>query len=248
MKSFDFSIILTCTVNPIQMPNLVRSNPEIRFQDYKKSFNFWVNNAFVNKIILIENSNFDLSYFNEVAEDIKNKEIEIISSNSNNEYDKSLGKGYGQYLCLKEIFDQSQIAKTTKYFIDVTGRHCVKNFKAIIKDIIKNESDIYVNITDNLKFADANIYGGTKNFFINYLLPETKKTNDSQNKIFENCVASATLKAISDGMNLSKTPIYADIEGFIGTNGKKYKQSIIKKIKLFFFRKLKIYFFNHKKY
>jgi hypothetical protein len=49
MKSFDFSIILTCTVNPIQMPNLVRSNPEIRFQDYKKSFNFWVNNAFVNK-------------------------------------------------------------------------------------------------------------------------------------------------------------------------------------------------------
>ena len=248
MKNFDFSIILTCTVNPIQMPNLVRNNPEIRFQDYKKSFNFWVNNAFVNKIILLENSNFDLSYFNEVAEDIKNKEIEIISSNSNNEYDKSLGKGYGQYLCLKEIFDQSQIAKTTKYFIDVTGRHCIKNFKAIIEDIIKNESDIYVNITDNLKFADANIYGGTKNFFINYLLPETKKTNDSQNKIFENCVASATLKAISDGMNLSKTPIYADIEGFIGTNGKKYKQSIIKKIKLFFFRKLKIYFFNHKKY
>jgi len=248
MNNFDFSIILTCTVNPIKMPNLVRSNPEIRFQDYKKSFNFWIKNAFVNKIILLENSNFDLSYFNEIAKNIKNKEIEIISSNSNNEYDKSLGKGYGQYLCLKEIFDQSKIAKTTKYFIDITGRHCVKNFKAIIEDIQKSESDIYVNITDNLKFADANIYGGTKKFFINYLLPETKKTNDLQNKIFENCVASATLKAVSDGMNLSKTPIYAEIEGFIGTNGKKYKQNIIKKIKLFFFRKLKIYFFNHKKY
>jgi len=248
MKNFDFSIILTCTINPIQMPNLARSNPEIRFQDYKKSFNFWVNNTFVNKIILIENSNYDLSYFNKIAKDIKNKEIEIISSNSNNRYDKSLGKGYGQYLCLKEVFDQSQIAKTTKYFVDVTGRHCIKNFKAIIEDIIKNESDIYINITDNLKFADANIYGGTKKFFINYLLPETKKTNDSQNNIFENCVASATLKAVSDGMNLSKTPIYADIEGFIGTNGKKYKQNIIKKIKLFFFRKLKIYFLNHKKY
>jgi len=248
MKNFDFSIILTCTINPIQMPNLVRSNPEIRFQDYKKSFNFWANNSFVNKIILLENSNFDLSYFNKIAKDIKNKEIEIISSNSNNKYDKSLGKGYGQYLCLKEIFDQSKIAKTTQYFIDVTGRHCIKNFKAIIKDIVENKSDIYVNITNNLKFADANIYGGTKKFFINYLLPETKKTNDSQNKIFENCVASATLKAVSDGMNLSRIPIYADIDGFSGTAGKKYKQNIIKKIKLFFFRKLKIYFFNHKKY
>jgi hypothetical protein len=127
------------------------------------------------KIILLENSNFDLSYFNEVAENIKNKEIEIISSNSNNEYDKSLGKGYGQYLCLKEIFEQSQIAKTTKYFIDVTGRHCVKNFKAIIEDIIKSESDIYVNITDNLKFADANIYGGTKKFFYKLLIARNKK-------------------------------------------------------------------------
>ena len=248
MKNFDFSIILTCTVNPIQMPNLVRSNPEIRFQDYKKSFNFWVNNAFVDKIILLENSNFDLSYFNEVAKDIKNKEIEIISSNSNNEYDKSLGKGYGQYLCLKEIFDQSKIAKTTKYFIDITGRHCVKNFKAIIEDIQESKSDIYVNITDNLKFADANIYGGTKNFFIKYLIPETKKTNDSLNRIFENCVSNATLRAVSEGLTLSKTPVYAEIDGFIGTNGKKYKQNIIKKIKLYFFRKLKIYFFNHKKY
>ena len=230
------------------MPNLVRSNPEIRFQDYKKSFNFWVNNMFVNKIILIEKLNFDLNYFKEIAKKIKNKKIEIISSNSNNTYNKSLGKGYGQYLCLKEIFDKSQIAKNTKYFIDVTGRHCIKNFKAIIQDIIKNKSDVYINITANLKFADANIYGGTKKFFINYLLPETKKTNDSKNKIFENCVANATLKAVSEGMNLSKTPIYADIDGFIGTNGKKYKQNIIKKIKLYFFRKLKIYFFNHKKY
>ena len=87
-----------------------------------------------------------------------------------------------------------------------------------------------------------------KNNFTNYVLPETKKTNDSLNNIFENCVANATLKAISDGMSLSKIPLYADIQGFIGTNGKQYKQNIFKKIKLFFFRKLKIYFFNHKKY
>ena len=116
MKNFDFSIILTCTINPIQMPNLARSDPEIRFQDYKKSFNFWVKNEFVDKIILIENSNFDLNYFKEIAKNIKNKDIEIISSNSNNTYNKALGKGYGQYLCLKELFDKSQIAKNTKYF------------------------------------------------------------------------------------------------------------------------------------
>ena len=248
MKNFNFCLILTCTINPVQMPDLVRSDPRIRLQDYKKSFNFWINNKFVDKIILIENSNYDLSFFREIANNSKDKQIEIISSDSNNTYNKSLGKGYGQYLCLKEIFEKSKILKTSEYCIDVTGRHCIKNFKTIVDDIQKNQSDIYVNLTDNLKFADANIYGGTKEFFVKYLIPETEKTNDSLNRIFENCVCNATLKAISNGMTLSKIPIYAEIEGFIGTNGKKYKQGIIKKIKLYFFRKLKIYFFNHKKY
>ena len=66
--------------------------------------------------------------------------------------------------------------------------------------------------------------------------------------IFENCVANAVLKAVSDGYTLSRVPIYAIIDGHIGTNGKKYQQNFFKRIKLFFFRKLKIYFLNHKKY
>jgi hypothetical protein len=248
MKNIDFCLILTCTINPTGMPNLVRNNPETRLEDYKKSFNFWIKNDYIKKIIFIENSNYNLDYFKKNSKNISDKEIEIISCDLNNTYDKNLGKGYGQYLCLKEIYSSSKIFKNIDYFIDVTGRHKINNFNSIIKDMADNKTDIYINITDNLKFADANIYGGSKKFFINYLLPETKKTNDSLNNIFENCVAKATLKAVADGMTLSKTPIYADIDGYIGTNGKKYKQNIIKKIKLFFFRKLKIYFFNHKKY
>lgn len=246
--SKDFSLILTCTINPGSMPNLVRSNINHRLEDYKKSFNFWIKNDFIKKLILIENSNYDLAYFKNISKTITNKEIEIISSNSNNNFNKELGKGYGQYLCLKEVFEKSVIAKKTDYFIDVTGRHCVKNFDDIIKHIFTCNADIYVNITNNLKFADCNIYAGSKKFFLDYLIPETKKTNDKMNKIFENCVANAVLKAISEGLILSDTPIYADIDGYIGTNGKKYKQNFFKRTKLFFYRKLKNYFFSHKKY
>mgnify|MGYP001159623395 FL=1 len=248
MKNFDFALILTCTIDPGNMPNLVRKNIETRLNDYKKSLNFWINNKDVNKIIFIENSGSDLSYFRNLVKSENNKEIEILSTNSNNSYDKNLGKGYGQYLCLKEVFESSKIAQKTNYFINVTGRYCIKNFSLILKDIISNNTNIYINLSNNLKYANPSLFGGSKKFFTNYVLPETKKTNDSLNNIFENCVANATLKAISDGMSLSKIPLYADIQGFIGTNGKQYKQNVFKKIKLFFFRKLKIYFFNHKKY
>ena len=61
-------------------------------------------------------------------------------------------------------------------------------------------------------------------------------------------MAIAVLKGVSDGLILSKTPIYAELDGYIGTNGKKFNFNLFKKIKLYFFRKLKSYFFNHKKY
>ena len=90
--SKDFSLILTCTINPGDMPNLVRSNIDKRLEDYKKSFDFWIRNDFIKKLILIENSNYDLSYFKNISKNITNKEIEIISSNSNNSLTKNLEK------------------------------------------------------------------------------------------------------------------------------------------------------------
>ena len=131
--SKDFSLILTCTINPGDMPNLVRSNIDKRLEDYKKSFDFWIRNDFIKKLILIENSNYDLSYFKNISKNITNKEIEIISSNSNNSFNKELGKGYGQYLCLKEVFEKSIIAKKTGYFVDVTGSIVLKILIILLK-------------------------------------------------------------------------------------------------------------------
>ena len=36
------------------MPNVIRNDIKTRFNDYKKSFNFWLTRKCVNKIILIE--------------------------------------------------------------------------------------------------------------------------------------------------------------------------------------------------
>ena len=250
MQKIDFSLILTATINPGDMPDLVRKDVEVRLNDYKKSFEFWIKKTNIKKIIFIENSNYDLIFFHNLAKEYQNKgkEVEILSNNLNSKFDKNLGKGYGQHLSLQEVFKSSSIAKNTNYFIEVTGRHCIKNFDDILEDINLNKSDIYINLSNNLKFSDANIYAGSKKFFLNYLIPETGKTNDKEGKIFENSVANAVLKAVADGYSLSRVPIYAIIDGHIGTNGKKYKQNIFKKIKLFFFRKLKIYFFGHRKY
>ncbi len=247
MYKFDFALILTCTINPVDIPNLVRKDPKIRFEDYKKSFNFWIKQPEVKKIIFIENSNYDITYFKNLSKAV-DKKIEFFSNNLNNSFDKKLGKGFGQYLCFKEIFEKSKLAKETDYFFNVTGRHIVTNFNQIYKDMASKKNDIYINLTDNLKFCNTTVFGSSKKFFINYFLPEAKKTSDLESEILERKMAKAVLKAVADGFILSDIPVYSNLEGFIGTNGKKFSFNLFKRIKLYFFRKLKLYFVNHKKY
>ena len=61
MQKIDFCLILTATINPGNMPDLIRKDIIMRLDDYKKSFEFWLNNSNIKKIIFIENSNSDLS-------------------------------------------------------------------------------------------------------------------------------------------------------------------------------------------
>jgi len=248
MNELDFSLILTCTIDPKGMKFLARSSIEDRLNDYKSSFTKWCNNNYVKRIIFIENSGYDLTFFNQIAQNFTSKEIEIISSDVNNNFPRELGKGYGEYLCYEEIFNKSSLAKKTNFFIKVTGRHYINNFSSLIDEIKNNKKDIHVCFKNNLTFVNTSFFAGSHNFFKNYILSQAKKTNDGKGKIIENCIAEAALIGIANGLTFNQLSTYANIDGYIGTNNKKIKNNFFKKIKLFFFGKLKKYFFNHIRY
>jgi hypothetical protein len=247
-KKFNLSIILTACIKPINMPFLERTSEIDRLDDYKKTFVRWCQNKFADKIIFIENSGYDLSFFHETSKNFPNKTIEIISSNLNNTFEKSLGKGYGEYLCLKEIFKNSKIVNNTDYYFKITGRYYVKNFNKIFEEFRKTKSDIYVCIKNNLTYADSHVFGGSKIFFLKYVIPIASKINDSNGVFMEHCVAKATLLGINDKLKFNHFSIYPDIYGTIGTNNKKIKTNLIKRIKLFFYGKMKNYVLSNKKY
>ena len=92
MQKIDFSLILTATINPGGMPDLVRKDVEVRLNDYKKSFEFWIKKPSIKKMIFIENSNYDLTFFHDLAKKYQNKdkEIEILSNDLNSKFDTIL--------------------------------------------------------------------------------------------------------------------------------------------------------------
>ena len=247
-KDFNYTLMLTACIKPINMPYVERVSEIDRLNDYKKTFNKWCNNNLVDKIIFIENSGYDLSFFKNKAKDFPQKEIEIISSNLNNTFQKKLGKGYGEYLCFKEIIDKSIIYKNTEFFIKITGRYYMNNYIKFFNEFKKKKADIYICIKNNLSFAESHVFCGSKNFFSDYVISSASNVNDSSGVFMEHCLAKAALLGISNNLIFNHFQIYPDICGVIGTNNKKIKNNFIKKIKLFLLGRIKNYLLSHKKY
>ena len=247
-RDFNYTLMLTACIKPVNIPYLERVSEIDRLNDYKETFNKWCNNKLVDKIIFIENSGYDLSFFKNKAKDFPQKEIEIISSNLNNTFQKKLGKGYGEYLCFKEIIDKSTIYKNTEFFIKITGRYYMNNYIKFFNEFKKKKADIYICIKNNLSFAESHVFCGSKRFFSNYVISSASKIDDSIGVFMEHCLAKAALLGISDNLIFNHFQIYPDICGIIGTNNKKIKNNFIKKIKLFFLGRIKNYLLSHKKY
>ena len=71
---------------------------------------------------------------------------------------KKLGKGYGESLCLQEIFDKSALANKTNFFIAATGRHYIKNINAVINEIKNKKKDIHLCLKDNLLYSEITMF------------------------------------------------------------------------------------------
>ena len=241
-------IIITATIDPKGMLFTKRNSPEDRLNDYKKVFKEFCKQQEVPNLIFIENSGYSLDYFQNEKKKYPNKKIEIMSSRVNNDFSRNLGKGFGEHLSLKEVFDQSISLKDYDYFIKCTGRYHLLNFSSIFQSIKKEILTVNGYLKDNLKFFDTTILCGSKDFFIKYVIPETKNVNDSENIFFENCVANALLKAMADGYSFNQIKDLPIIDGYIGTNNKKFRYNIIRRIKIKILGKLKNYLISHKKY
>ncbi|MEC5399290.1 hypothetical protein [Uliginosibacterium sp. H1] len=98
------TLVMTATVQPPSgMPGSVRNDPQLRLREYLEAFRFYltVDDALVDQIVIMENSDADLSPFARVAaEQGSTKRLQLINTSS--EYPASKGKGYGEFRMVDE--------------------------------------------------------------------------------------------------------------------------------------------------
>lgn len=218
----DLVLLLTGTVDPNNMTFTKLLDIDTRRAQYIEAIRFWLKKVNF-PIVFVENSGNDLSSI--FSAEVNSGRISIYSFDGN-KYDRKLGKGYGELLCIEYAFEHCEIIRNADFVFKVTGRHKILNFQTFVKQVINDpEINLLVNFYGFLKNCDSKIFGFSPRFIPDYLLKHKETLNDTDWVFFENALSSAALEAISREYNFRPLTEAARISGSSGTMGIKYKSN-----------------------
>lgn len=173
-------LFLTACVNPRGMAFTKIQDKEVRLNQYINSINYYLKKTKY-KILVVENTNEDLSKYVVAPTD----RIEFLTFDGNN-YDKKLGKGYGEALIIEYATKHSIFYKSADYVVKITGRNIILNINSLIKEI-KDFSFVYANIKglNGRLTCESRIVGFPKIFLEKSFLPCKESLDDSKGYYFE---------------------------------------------------------------
>jgi hypothetical protein len=218
-------LMLTAT---IQVRTDIRATPrrdvDIRLNDYKTSLRRWLGNPAITSVVFIENSGFDLSDLEAVARAFPSKHVEFLSFDCPVFNGAHGGKSFGEMLCFEYCLDNSELLKSAPNFLKATGRYYVPNAQSLMTFLAdRPDIDVVCNLFRNLTWGDTRVFGATKTFLQNYLLPRRDLIDEVAELGIEQVMARAVHQLMADGGKWSAPSEWLEVQGISGTLGEAYK-------------------------
>lgn len=228
MKQKNVVIFMTACINPKGMNDTKLQNVAIRRSQYIRAIDYYLKNTPPHcKILFIENSNEDISP--EYQAEIKCGRMEVITFEGN-DYNRALGKGYGEGLILKKGFEMSKIIGRDTTIIKVSGRHIVKNFNVIMNaSQILTHSLHYVvcDINKRTRGANSDMFIASMDFY-DIFLKNISNIDESKGIWFEHVLFDSIEQYCRKGNEFVYLPVPLNQEGQSGSTGEMFKAPTLK--------------------
>lgn len=237
MKS-KYVILLTGCVNPNGMAYTQLQDPSTRATQYINAIIWYYKNTSF-PIVFAENTGADIKDM--IKFDYDNKRLDFLSFNGN-DFDKSLGKGYGEGEIIQYALNNSQLLKENPIIIKITGRLIIKNISELVNDydvLDKCSKLILCDFNRKLSVAFSRVVFMPKRVWKDYFLPNAGRINDTNRYEFENALADSIIAAIkTESYEVHPFKRKYIIEGVSGTDGVTIinKSSLKIKIKYLLFK------------
>ena len=155
-------ILLTACINPNGMSFTKLQDATIRRSQYELALDFYLSKTNL-KIVFVENTNtyIGTKYEKYVCEG----RLEFITF-SGNSYQKSLGKGYGEALIIREAIKQSHIICQCNFIVKITGRLIVENINALLTEFSWEKKTVAANCSTHGGWVDSYFFIAPCDFFV----------------------------------------------------------------------------------
>jgi hypothetical protein len=200
-------LLLTATVQPADVVFCERRDVATRLADYLFAFRFWLGESSIRRIVLVENSGFDLSTFAELVRlHGTDKEVELIGFTEAS-FDPGLGKSWGEAGIIRHAMSRSRLLAGDAFVIKGTGRYFPTNFFRVWPRVAAAGFPfVLANFYQTREMCDSRYFGGTATFLRDYLLPACETVNDAAGRYFEHALADAVRACIADGRDWRAFP------------------------------------------
>lgn len=219
MKNMNNVILLTACVNPNGMGMTVLQDKNMRLKQYKDTL-LWYLEHTKEAVVLVENTMCDFS--KDFESYIGSGRLEFLTFEGNN-YDRVLGKGFGEALIIKYAMEHSKLLAKAEMITKITGRLKITNVEELVK-VSNAVNTVYGNVSViNKRFlCDSRFFIVPRDFFCDYFLSGISDLNDSMCYYFEHLLYDKIVKWKKDGNRHKEFYLPVDIVGTSGTSGNEY--------------------------
>ena len=210
-------LFLTACINPNGMAYTALSDAAERLRQYKDALTWYLTNTAL-PILFVENTGYDLSA--DFDEYVSSGRLECLTFHGN-DYNRNLGKGYGEAKIMQYGLDNSLMLKDDSVIVKVTGRLICKN---IVEMCSRYDSakTVYANIAKD--DWGGNICGSSfviapVAFWKDFFLPKQELLNDSKRYHFEHLLYASINQWEKVGNRHCEFWLLPQVEGKSGTSG-----------------------------
>lgn len=225
MSNTSCVILLTACINPNGMSFTQLQDGHVRKIQYLEALNYYLSSTSF-RIVFCENSGEDLFELERV---VNNPRVEFLSFQGN-DYDKNLGKGFGEFGIVQYAFQHSAFINEAATIIKITGRLIINNILEIVRiqKLLFGNPKRYVyveDLKDTFSF-DSRCFIASKGFFVNGFLALQNTINDSAGYYFEHFLYDS-VKSLPVGYVISDFALPFNYSGISGSTGEEYESEIL---------------------
>ena len=147
------TLLLTATITPpAGVPSLVRTDPALRLRDYLAAFEFYlkVPTAVLPRIVFAENSNSDITPFQELADRVGGGKQVHITTHPGLDHPPAHGRGYGEMKLVDRIMTEYPPVASLPADALIwkgTGRYLLTNIARLVRSA-PARYDLYCDLKD----------------------------------------------------------------------------------------------------